>query len=77
MAGDQVLALLDTARCRSLRVAPRADDMHARSRRAIGLPEVQEGREAAPRNAAPACAAPAPPEAGRLIRSPRVQTHNR
>jgi hypothetical protein len=36
----------DAARCRSLRAAPRADDMRARSRRAVGLPEMQEGWEA-------------------------------
>lgn len=40
-----MLALPDTARCRSLRAPPRADDMRARSRRATGLSEVEEGRE--------------------------------
>jgi hypothetical protein len=35
--------------CRSMRVAPRADDMRARSRRTIGLSEVQERRGSARR----------------------------
>jgi hypothetical protein len=54
-----VLALQDAARCRSLRVAPRADDMRARSRRAAGLSVVQESWEAPSRDVAPAYAAPA------------------
>jgi hypothetical protein len=60
MAGDQVLALPDAARCRSMRVAPRADDMRARSRRAPSLPEVQEGWEAPGCHAAPANASSRP-----------------
>jgi hypothetical protein len=31
MARDQVLALPDAARCRSMRVAPRTDDIHLRA----------------------------------------------
>src|ERR1700722_17719981 len=60
MAGDQVLAPPDAARCRSMRPAPRADDMRPRPRRAAGLPEVQEGWQAPGCNAAPACPALAP-----------------
>src|SRR5664280_1108362 len=37
-----------------------ADDMCSRPRRATGLPEMQEGREASGCNAAPACPALAP-----------------
>jgi hypothetical protein len=47
----------DTARCRSMRIASAPDNVRARSRWAIGLPKVQERRQApgcypAPANAA-------------------------
>ena len=61
-----MLALPDAARCRSMRAPPRADDMRARSRRAIGLSEVQDGWEAPGGYAAPACAALSPSIAGRV-----------
>ena len=54
------------ARCRSSRTPARADDMRARSRPAVGLPEVQEGWEASGSDIAPAIAALAPSVAGRL-----------
>lgn len=50
-----MLALPDAARCRSSRAAPRRYDMRARSRRAIGLSEMQECREAPGSDVAPAC----------------------
>src|ERR1035441_3253478 len=66
MAGDQVLALPNATRCRSMCVAPRTDDMRARSCQPIGLPEVQEGWDTPGCHAAPACAAPATYAAGKL-----------
>ena len=61
-----MLALPDAARCRSMRAPPRADDMRARSSRALGLSEVQDGWEAPGGYAAPACAALSPSIAGRV-----------
>src|ERR1039457_3087925 len=66
MAGDQVLALPNATRCRSMCVAPRTDDMRARSCQPIGLPEVQEGWDTPGCHAAPACTAPATYAAGKL-----------
>lgn len=62
-ARDQVLAVPDAARCRSLRAASRADDMRARYRPKVGLSEVQEGREAPGSDVALACAALTPSSA--------------
>jgi hypothetical protein len=60
MNGRQLIAEQKAAhRCRSMRVAARGDDMRARPRWAIGLSEVQEGREAPGCDAAPAYATPA------------------
>jgi len=41
-----------------MQVAPRADNVRARSRRAVGMSEVQEGWKASGRDIAPARAAP-------------------
>ena len=62
-----MLALPDAARCRSLRAAPRADDLCARSCGAVGLSEVQEGGEATGCDTAPANTAPAIYTFGRLF----------